>query len=370
MIQNGLTPSYDLVGDLFRFFCFKHDPAWTRRQKYQLLEHHESPQALIDWYDPHYENSTLNASQSSALKKAAEFLRASNHHCLVLGQTNYPPLLAQIADPPFVLYAIGDISLLVAPCIAMVGSRRPTQLGVNSTQAFASQLASMGITTVSGMALGVDGYAHEATLCASGSTIAVLACGADVVYPARHRALYQRIAKRGLVLSEYPPGTSALPFRFPERNRLVSGLSLGTLIIEAADKSGTLITARYCIEHNRDLFVVPGSLQSAQYEGSHRLIQQGAYLATNANDIVSVLASELSEQISVFRKSSDLDLEILDISLAERTVLNLLRRETMSTDLIVKEAGLSVATVSAALLNLELEGLAGRAQDGQFHAIS
>ena len=117
MIQNGLTPSYDLVGDLFRWICFKHDPAWTRRQKYQLLEHHESPQALIDWYDPHYENSTLNASQSSALKKAAEFLRASNHHCLVLGQTNYPPLLAQIADPPFVLYAIGDISLLVAPCI-------------------------------------------------------------------------------------------------------------------------------------------------------------------------------------------------------------------------------------------------------------
>ncbi|HET7433526.1 MAG TPA: DNA-processing protein DprA [Thermoanaerobaculia bacterium] len=205
---------------------------------------------------------------------------------------DYPPLLRELPDPPLALHYLGDLKLLVKPSIAIVGSRRASPYGINAARHFATALAGASLAVVSGLALGVDAAAHEATLDANGHTIAVLGTGIDLIYPAKNRKLFQRIAAEGVIVTEFPPGTPPKREHFPIRNRIISGLSLGTLIVEATSRSGSLITARTAAEQNREVFAVPGSIFARGSEGTHRLIQYGARLVHEIDDLLSELREE------------------------------------------------------------------------------
>jgi DNA processing protein len=216
------------------------------------------------------------------------------HHIITLKQAVYPSMLAQIHRPPPVLFLKGDVSLLQTIQLAIVGSRNPTPAGIDNARAFARNLAATGLTITSGLATGIDGAAHQGALDVNmsgkkggrkGRTIAVAATGLDRIYPSRHRDLAYDIAENGLLVSEFPIGTGPLRENFPRRNRLISGLSLGTLVVEAAVKSGSLITARFAMEQGREVFAIPGSIHSPLSKGCHWLIQQGAKLVETAEDI-------------------------------------------------------------------------------------
>ena len=205
---------------------------------------------------------------------------------LALGDPRYPEHLLHSADPPLLLYVRGSVELLRAPSIAVVGSRNPTGQGLENARAFASHLSHAGLTIVSGLALGIDGAAHDGGLEGRGSTIAVVGTGLDLVYPARHRALALRIVADGAIVSEFAIGTPSLAQNFPVRNRIIAGLARGTLVVEAALQSGSLITARLASESGRDVFAIPGSIHSPQSRGCHLLIKQGATLVDQASDIL------------------------------------------------------------------------------------
>jgi DNA processing protein len=202
----------------------------------------------------------------------------------------YPAQLKEISNPPLLLYVQGDEQLLSSPQIALIGSRNCTPYGKEKSYQFAAELALTGITVTSGMAIGIDGFAHQGALDNKGKTIAVLGTGLNNIYPKRHYKLAQRICEEGLLVSEFWPNTPAIPSNFPRRNRIISGLSLGILVIEASQRSGSLITARYAAEQNRELFALPGSIDNSQACGCHHLIQQGAKLVININDIIEELS--------------------------------------------------------------------------------
>jgi len=211
------------------------------------------------------------------------------HHLVTWMDSAYPSLLKEIYDPPVVLYAVGDLSALSAPCIGMVGTRKPSASGEGIANKFAYELSLAGLTVVSGLALGIDAASHRGALLAEGKTIAVMGTGVDVIYPFRHRALAEKIQESGLLLSEFPLKTAPCAGHFPRRNRIISGLSLSILVIEAAIKSGSLITARFALEQNRDVFAVPGSILNPQARGCHYLLQEGAKLAQTTEDILNEL---------------------------------------------------------------------------------
>ncbi|MFP5245111.1 MAG: DNA-processing protein DprA, partial [Thermoanaerobaculia bacterium] len=259
----------------------------------------------------------------------------------------YPPLLAEIFDPPLALHFRGDLSLLTKPAIAIVGSRRASPYALNVAEQLARQLASTGMVIVSGLARGIDAAAHQATLATGGKTIAVLGTGIDVVYPRAHGRLFQRIASEGLLVSEFPPGTPPKPEHFPIRNRIISGLSRGTLIVEATRRSGSLITARMAAEQNREVFAVPGSIFSAGSEGTHRLIQYGAKLVHDANDVLEELHLDLRvTQTPAPEPDSPLQ-EVLQV---------LSRDEASHVDTLAARLGRTSSSVAESLLQLELGG--------------
>ena len=218
-----------------------------------------------------------------------DWLALPNHHLLTLDHPGYPPLLRQIPDPPVLLYAIGRLELLVAPAVAIVGSRNASAQGVANAGAFGHALSGAGLAVVSGMALGIDAAAHEGGLRGSGSTVAVIGTGADRIYPRRNQDLAYRIAQQGCIVSEYPLGTRPLPGNFPRRNRLISGLSCAVLVVEAAAGSGSLITAKTANDQGRDVFAIPGSIHSPLAKGCHALIKQGAKLVESTADLLDEL---------------------------------------------------------------------------------
>jgi DNA processing protein len=208
---------------------------------------------------------------------------------VVLGDPRYPDLLLETADPPLLLFTLGRVELLSAPAVAIVGSRSATPQGMDNARSFARFLSEHKLTVVSGLAMGIDGAAHEGGLAGPGSTVAFVGTGLDRVYPVGHAALCQRIAEQGLVASEYPLGAVALPINFPRRNRLIAGITRGTLVVEAALESGSLITARMALECGREVFAIPGSIHSPQSRGCHQLIQEGAKLVETGADVLQEL---------------------------------------------------------------------------------
>ena len=263
---------------------------------------------------------------------------------------SYPELLRHIHDPPLFLFVRGsldDICGETAHTIAIVGSRKPTSYGRRMARVLAAGLVENGVTVISGMARGIDGEAHAAALRAGGKTIAVLGCGIDVVYPSEHHHLMLRTAKSGALVSEFPMGSQPEAENFPGRNRIISGMSLGTVVVEAAERSGSLITARFAVEHNREVFAVPGAV-GLNSQGPHRLIRQGAALAESANDVLREIAPQLREKK-----------RLRPVALAgdEAKVFSCIGDSATTLDDLVRDSGIGSAAALEALLGLELKGL-------------
>lgn len=272
----------------------------------------------------------------------------NNHHLLTLEDENYPLLLKEIPDPPTVLYAIGDLSCLNHPTIAIVGSRKPSIVGSETAKRFAEELAANQLTIISGLALGIDKQAHEGCLQADGRTIAVMGTGIDRIYPRQHQLLAEKICHKGLLLSEFSLKTPPIAGHFPRRNRIISGLSLATLVVEAAIKSGSLITARFALEQNRDVLAIPGSILNPQARGCHYLVQQGAKLVTEIQDVLDELGL-VSKQVT--------ENTILSLATDDQNLVKCIGFETTTVDKIIARSGLSVEEVVKSLATLELQGI-------------
>lgn len=287
----------------------------------------------------------------SAADAAEHWLAASTAHALVtLADRDYPQALLTTPDPPVVLFATGRLELLNRPAIAIVGSRNATQQGMANAEAFATALARSGVTVVSGLALGIDAAAHRGALAAEGdaSTIAVVGTGVDVVYPSSHRALTQDIRSRGVVVSEFPLRTPAIAHNFPRRNRIIAGLGKGVLVVEAALRSGSLITARLAAEAGRDVFAIPGSIHSPLSKGCHRLIREGAKLVESAQDVLE----DLGVQTPAPRPR--VDVPPVDTGGREHSLLALIGHDPVDLDTIARRSGRAASELTAALLELEL----------------
>lgn len=238
--------------------------------------------------------ATPPAELAALLERTLAWLAGAEAHgaertVLTLGDPRYPARLLELPDPPLLLYACGQLDRFKLPAVAVVGSRHPSAQGAENARVFACALSQAGLTVVSGLALGIDGAAHEGALLGEGGTIAVIGTGLDRVYPRSHLDLAHRIARHGLLLSEFPLGTAPLAANFPQRNRIIAGLGLGTLVVEAALQSGSLITARLAADHGREVFAIPGSIHSPQSRGCHALIRQGAKLVESTQDILEEL---------------------------------------------------------------------------------
>jgi DNA processing protein len=283
---------------------------------------------------------------------------------VALGDPRYPRALLDSPDPPLIFYVRGRIELLARPAIAIVGSRNATAQGLENARAFAAHLGGAGWVVVSGLALGIDGAAHEGALASGGGTIAVVGTGLDLVYPLRHRALTQKIAAEGLLVSEFAIGTPALAENFPIRNRIIASLSRGTLVVEAAVQSGSLITARLALEAGRDVFAIPGSIHSPQSRGCHALIKQGAKLVDSANDIVD----ELAPLAGVARMASATPAQD-PAPAAKDPLLDALGFDPIGLDELIARTGQSAADLSARLLDFELQGRVARLPGQRFQRV-
>ncbi len=299
----------------------------------------------------------LRAPDPAAIAADLAWLEAPDHHLLTLTDPRYPELLARIADPPPLLFVHGDPDLLCGVQLAMVGSRNPTPSGRRTARDFARHLAGAGIVITSGLASGIDAAAHQGALEVNGRTVAVAGTGLDRVYPAAHRELAHRIAASGALVSEYPPGTPPARGNFPRRNRIISGLTLGSLVVEAAAQSGSLITARLAAEQGREVFAIPGSIHNPLARGCHGLIRQGAKLVETAADIVEELGPLLGHldqpppaplpRQGPPKQEWDADYQRL---------LGALGHDPEPVDVLIARSGLTAEAVSSMLLLLELEG--------------
>ena len=290
---------------------------------------------------------------------------------VTLDDPRYPALLLETADPPLLLFTLGRVELLSALAVAVVGSRDATPQGIDNARAFAQLFSERGLTVVSGLALGIDGAAHEGGLAGAGSTVAFVGTGLDRVYPSQHRDLMRRIAREGLVASEYPLGANALPHNFPRRNRLIAGIARGTLVVEAALESGSLITARMALEEGRDVFAIPGSIHSPQSRGCHRLIQEGAKLVETGDDVLRELrfgspsetrrATLSPAQPSLFASTPIPEAQASGPDGALRAALG---HDPVTFDALAARTGLPPDELAARLLELELAGVVQRLPGG------
>ena len=299
-----------------------------------------------------------------------EWLHDENHHLIRLGDDMYPELLAGIASPPAQLYVNGDPEILHLPALAIVGSRNPTTGGAQTAFEFARHLGATGFCIVSGLAQGIDAAAHSGALAAGAPTVAFLGHGIDRVYPAANRDLARDIAKRGALVSEFPLGTAPGRALFPQRNRLISGLCLGTLVVEAARRSGSLITARLAAEEGREVFAIPGSIHNPLSRGCHQLIRQGAKLVEAADDIVAELAPLAGHMLQTIDASAPPREAAGDADEEYVKLLEALGHDPVSSDEIVERSGLTIDQVSSMLLILELEGKIEKLSGGRYSVLS
>ncbi len=307
--------------------------------------------------------SGLDARSIAALAQArrhivpeqeVERLAGAGAMALTWEDAGYPKLLREVADPPPVLFVKGTLAEADAWAVSIVGTRRATVYGREVTEMLAGELARNGITIVSGMARGIDAIAHTAALKAGGRTLAVLGCGVDVVYPPEHRKLAQQIAEHGALISDYPLGTPPDALNFPPRNRIISGLSLGVVVVEADERSGALITAEFAADQGRDVFAVPGNIFNRTSRGTNRLIQQGAHIVLDAQSIL--------EELNLNMVTDRVEVEaVMPESDAEREILARLSHEPTSVDELVRNLAMPAADVTATLALMELKGLVRQA---------
>ena len=297
------------------------------------------------------------AQQQAARAKARSELEtlAKRNLCLLsCASPQYPSSLNSLTDRPVVLYGHGDLSCLEQPALAIVGSRSATEYGKRVASALAGELAGRGITIISGAAFGIDASAHRGAIAAGGRTVAVLGCGVDVVYPPSHKQLLDAIAGQGLVVAEYPLGTQPEGFRFPARNRIISGLASAVLVVEATEKSGSLITASMALEQGREVFAVPGRIDSPKSAGTHRLIQQGACLVQTVDDILEALGWDRGGKRPHAQPGADLG--SMPLSADEQALLELIEPYPATIDALIRKTTFTAAAVHALLLQLELKG--------------
>jgi DNA processing protein len=292
----------------------------------------------------------------AADEQIAEWLDAPNHHIIDSESADMPELLLQIPGPPTLLYVLGNKDVLHLPALAVVGSRNPTRGGLENAYEFSNYLARSGFCIVSGLAQGIDTAAHKGALDAGATTVAFLGHGIDRVYPAENRELAHRIAEKGALCSEYPLGSPPRREHFPQRNRLISGLSLGTLVVEAARRSGSLITARLAAEQGREIFAIPGSIHNPLSRGCHQLIKQGAKLVESAEDIIGELSPLVGHLMQNAEISTDTPAVPAEYDDDYETLLATLSYDPASANQLAEHSGLTIDQVSSMLLILELEG--------------
>src|SRR5437870_12535467 len=284
--------------------------------------------------------------------------KAQDHITIPLGDERYPELLRAIYDPPAVLYCDGSVEPGDRQAVAIVGSRQATPYGLRITETLAGELGALGFTILSGFARGIDAAAHRAALAAGGRTIAVLGCGLDVDYPPGHASLHAEIAGSGAVLTEFAPGTPPRATNFPRRNRIISGLALGVVVVEAADDSGSRITARLALEQGREVFAVPGPIEAPTSRGPHGLLKQGAKLVEMVDDIVEELLPQLDRPLQTLKTEPIAALpKHVELSSSERAMLDMMSLEPIHIDEMTERTVLTPAVVAAILLGLELKAL-------------
>ncbi len=305
----------------------------------------------------------------AAIDDTLQWLQHPGHHLITLADPAYPRMLLDIHDPPLLLYANGSLAHLGKPIISIVGARSASAGGMDNARAFARHLAEQGWCIASGLASGIDAAAHEGALMAgptAGSTIAIMGTGIDIVYPARNRELAHRIAQEGVLLSEFPIGTRALPYQFPKRNRLVAGIARGVLVVEAAKQSGSLITARLASEMGREVFAIPGSIHSPLSRGCHALIRQGAKLVESAEDIREELGVSGAPPAFPASKGRPTRKQQAVEDPISQLVLEALGYDPVPLDTLHQRSQLDVPQLTARLLELELREIVVRLDDGRF----
>lgn len=331
----------------------------------RLLQAFGSPEAVLDapvsTLSAHVRPVVAKAIRAEAdtayLNTVATWLGDPVNRLLTVADADYPQALLNIPDPPLLLYVKGRTELLNAPALAIVGSRSATAQGLRNAESFAQSVSEAGLCVASGMAHGIDAAAHRGGLRGRGSSIAVVGTGLDKVYPAAHRALAHQLAQQGVIVSEFPLGTPPLAANFPRRNRIISGMSLGCLVVEASLQSGSLITARMALEQGREVFAIPGSIHSPQSKGCHALIKQGAKLVESAHDILEELGWT-NREIAPGAPA------------AQHPLFAHLGYDPVDADTLAERSGLTVAELSAILLQLELDGVIATLPGGLYQRIS
>jgi DNA processing protein len=342
-----------------------------------LCEHFGSAEDIVEQSVSKLQNTGLSADKAAAiagpndsqLQLETDWLQQGGHHIVHFGDPAYAELIGQIPPPPLLLYALGDPDVLHLPSIAIVGSRNPTQGGEQNAFNFAQHLGKCGFNIVSGLAQGIDTAAHRGALAAGARTIAFLGHGIDRVYPSANRELAHEIAAGGALLSEYPLGTPPRRQHFPQRNRLISGMSLGTLVIEAARQSGSLITARLAAEQGREVFALPGSIHNPLARGCHQLIRQGAKLVETAEDILAELAPLVGHLQQITMESTTKDAIEPDQDDEYAALLEQLGFDPIGVDQLAERSGLTIDQVSSMLLILELQGKIEALSGGQYSVL-
>lgn len=340
----------------------------------KLRENLGNPQAIIHTKASRLEALGIPTGISDAIRNPdwgrveqdLEWLQAAENHAITLEDPQYPVLLREIDSAPPVLFVHGKPEVLGNLQLAMVGSRNPTRPGARCAHDFACHLAQAGLAITSGLALGIDTACHQGALDGGGITIAVTGTGLDRVYPAKNRELAYKIAENGALVSEFPPGTPSRAENFPRRNRIISGLSLGTLVVEAALKSGSLITARLAIEQGREVFAIPGSIHNPLARGCHYLIRQGAKLVETADDILSELGA-LAAVGQITTQATETTTEITpELDQDYIHLLENMGHEPVSVDALIQYSGLTAEEVSSMLLILELQGIVASGPGGTY----
>jgi DNA processing protein len=354
-----MSPTYTNLCHWLRLW---HAPKITPYRFHQILNYFDEQGSYFNFEQ--LQKLKLPTETLDFLKKPEQHLpivenslqwgQKNNCHIVTLQDKFYPPLLKQIKCPPPLLFVKGKLEILSSLQIAIVGSRKPTPIGLESAKSFANDLAHSGLTITSGLALGIDAAAHTGSLNHNGDTVAVLGSGIEVIYPYKNKKLAEKIAEKGAIVSEFPINMSPKRENFPQRNRIVSGLSLGTIVIEACLKSGSLITANFAAEQGREVFAAPGSLKNPQAQGCHYLIQQGAKLVTCKEDVLEELkgfdyvASEKSQSLENIKPA--------EVDHQEQKVLECLGYEPTSIDVIQKRSQLKSSEMNQILCNLKLKG--------------